>query len=58
VTVGGRSWDWPMRETAEPQSKTFDVGSIRAVTVTVTAVYPGIKFRDLSVAEVSFDERL
>lgn len=57
VTAGGRSWDWAMPETADPQSKTADFGPTREVVVTVTAVYPGAKYKDLSVAEVTFDER-
>jgi hypothetical protein len=57
VAAGGHRWDWTMQETGTPQSKTADFGLTREVTMTVTAVYPGIKFRDLAVAEVSFGER-
>jgi hypothetical protein len=57
VNTGSGTKTWQVRDTVDPQTLDLDATPTNAVTLVVEAVYPGTRFKDLAVTDVSFDER-
>jgi hypothetical protein len=47
---------WQVRDTSDPQTLDLTAAPTRAVTLVVEAVYPGTRYKDLAITDVSFDE--
>ena len=47
---------WSMTDTFEPQSLDLDGAPTSTVTFVIEATYPGTKFQDVCLTEVTFDE--
>jgi hypothetical protein len=59
--VSGGDWsaEWKLTDTVSPQALDVasDAGAVTEVTIEVAGVYPGARFPDLAVSEVTFYER-
>jgi len=58
VRTEAGSRDWALRDTADPQTFDLDAAPTTSVVLTVEAVYPGAVYKDVTVTEIAFDERL
>lgn len=47
---------WQVRDTSDPQTLDLTAAPTRTVTLVVEAVYPGTRYKDLAITDVSFDE--
>ncbi len=52
---GSRRWE--LQDTSEPQTLDLDGRPTAAVAFVVEAVYPGIRYEDVTITEVAFDAR-
>jgi ribosomal protein L37E len=48
--------EWSMADTADPQTLTFDGAPTARVTFIMVETYPGTKFEDVCISEVTFEE--
>jgi hypothetical protein len=56
VITDSATVDWPVPDNGQPQALDLDGAPTATVTLVVDAVYPGGRFRDVAVSEVSFAE--
>ncbi|MFZ0159945.1 MAG: hypothetical protein WAL50_13015, partial [Kineosporiaceae bacterium] len=54
VTTDAGSWTWDLADVKAPQTLTKAFGRTSSVRLEVVSVYPGTKYLDLAVSEVSF----
>lgn len=54
VSAGEWSGEWPLTDTVTPQSLDIAAGSVDELTIEVAQTYPGARFPDLAVSEVTF----
>lgn len=54
LTSGSWSARWNLDDRAEPQTLDVDAGAVSSLTLEVESTYPGTRFKDLAVSEVSF----
>ncbi len=54
VTTDTGSWTWDLADDKAPQTLTKAFGRTSSVRLEVVSVYPGTKYLDLAVSEVSF----
>jgi len=54
VDTDGGSWTWDLTDTKDLQTLNQDLGTTSKVTLTVEDVYPGAKYKDIAISELSF----
>jgi hypothetical protein len=54
VTSDAGNWTWDLNDTKAAQTFTQDLGTTSSVKLKIVSLYPGAKYRDTAISEVSF----
>ncbi|HET9658654.1 MAG TPA: hypothetical protein VFP72_25120 [Kineosporiaceae bacterium] len=54
ITTDSGNWTWDLEDIRDPQTLDRDFGRTTTVKLKIVSVYPGTKYKDVAISEVSF----